>query len=213
MPEPHWTLVTAFLAAQALGVWLIAGAEHPPTPPELARFPDRIGEWSSAWESPTETEDRTNANADRLLSRFYVQARSGVAANLLIAWYQSQRAGDRQPHQPKVCLLGSGWIPVWERDLGLDTAAGTIRAKSYVVSRRRERAAILYWYQSPRRALSGEWAAKFWLALDAARDHRTDAALVRISVPVAGGGEDRAIGSTVAFARSVYPLLRAWLPR
>lgn len=213
MAKPHWSLVPAFLVAQAFAVWLIAGVEHPPAPPDLAALPDQVGEWTRSADDPAAAELKQVTQADRLLSRYYINRPSGVTANLLVAWYQSQRGGNRQPHQPKICLLGSGWIPVSDRELRLDTAAGAIPVKSYVVFRRRERAAVLYWYQTPRRALSGEWEAKFWLALDAARDHRTDAALVRIVVPVAGNRDDRAIDSAVAFAGNIYPLLRKCLPR
>ena len=87
----------------------------------------------------------------------------------------------------------------------LDTASGELTAKRYLVTRRRERAAILYWYQTPRRALAGEWEAKLWVALDAVRDRRTDVALVRIVVPAAEGREAQAFDAAAGFARSVYP--------
>ena len=70
-----------------------------------------------------------------------------------------------------------------------------------------------YWYQTPRRVLVGEWESKFWLALEAARDHRSDAALVRVVVPAIAGHDDRAVEFTAAFARKIYPLLRNCLPR
>jgi EpsI family protein len=83
----------------------------------------------------------------------------------------------------------------------------------YVVADRSERAVILYWYQSSRRAIAGEWASKFWLVADAFRDRRSDTALVRIVVESQPGGDDRATKTAADFARTVYPVLREELPR
>jgi len=75
------------------------------------------------------------------------------------------------------------------------------------------RAGILYWYQTSRPAIAGEWASRFWLVADALRDRRTDTALVRIVVESAPGREEPATRTAADFARSLYPLLREQLPR
>ncbi len=76
---------------------------------------------------------------------------------------------------------------------------------------------VLYWYQTARRAVAGEWASKFWLVADAVRDRRTDTALVRIVVEDAPannwGSDQRATRTAADFARAVYPVLREQLPR
>jgi EpsI family protein len=162
--------------------------------------------------------------ADRLLSRTYVQRTAAsasangmdVPAGLLVAWFRSQRAGASQPHSPKVCLPAAGWTPESTGELNISTAAGRITVNRYVVASRYERAVILYWYQTSRRATAGEWASKFWLVSDAIRDHRTDTALVRIVVESGAGAQDsdqRATQTAVDFTRSLYPLLREQLPR
>ena len=43
---------------------------------------------------------------------------------------------------------------------------------------------MLYWYQSHGRIVASEYWGKFYLVYDALRLNRTDAALVRITVPV-----------------------------
>ena len=84
----------------------------------------------------------------------------------------------------------------------------------YIVNKGAERAVVLYWYQTPRRVIAGEWAAKFWLAADAVRDQRTDTALVRVTAwPVSGGGDEAATAVAAGFAGIVYPVLREYLPR
>jgi EpsI family protein len=199
--------VPAFLLAQALGVWLVAGWERPPAPPDLALLPATLGEWRSLGEDPMPAATQASTNADRLLSRYYGRRERGAPAQFLVAWYRSQRGGDRQPHQPKICLLGTGWLPVSEQVARIATPSGTFTATRLLIVRRHERAAVLYWYQSRRRAVASEWESKFWLAVDAARDHRSDGALVRIVVPAMGGREKEAFDAATALARSVWPAL------
>src|ERR1039458_3496018 len=64
--------------------------------------------------------------ADRLLSRSYFHVPAGPFANLFVAWFGSQRDGTRQPHSPKVCLPGNGWIPEVAGEITLNTVAGAI---------------------------------------------------------------------------------------
>jgi hypothetical protein len=67
---------------------------------------------------------------------------------------------------------------------------------------------VLYWYQTPRRVVAGEWAAKLWLVADAVRDKRTDTALVRVVIWSIPGHDHEATLEASAFVRSAYPLLR-----
>lgn len=205
-------LVPLFLAGQGLLVYWSSGTEHPPAPPALEQFPARFGEWTELHEDPIDPDVAATLRADRLLARSYA---SGAAApvGLLVAWFQSQRAGSSQPHSPKVCLPASGWTPASTGELTVATAAGSIVVNRYVVTSRDQRAVILYWYQSARRATAGEWASKFWLVADAVRDHRSDTALVRIVVEDPSGGDASATSTAARFAREAYPLLRAWLPQ
>jgi EpsI family protein len=95
----------------------------------------------------------------------------------------------------------------------VDTSAGDITVNRYIVNKGEQRAMVLYWYQTPRRVIAGEWAAKFWLAADALRDKRTDTALVRVITWPARGGDEPATTAAVGFARNMYPLLREYLPQ
>jgi hypothetical protein len=76
--------------------------------------------------------------AGRVLNRTYIGRSTGVVANIFVAWFQSQRNGDRQPHSPKVCLPGAGWAPVETGEIGL---APGLRVNRYIVVNRGSRAA------------------------------------------------------------------------
>jgi EpsI family protein len=211
--KPEWrgALVPVFLAAQILAIRGVAGVEHPPAPPPLARFPAEFGGWTVLGDDPVAADMARELGADRLLSRTYVRTPTGALASLFVAWFQTQRGGVRQPHSPKVCLPASGWTPEDTGEVTLHTVAGPIAVNRYVVANRTERAVVLYWYQTPRRAIASEWAAKLWLVADALRDRRTDTALVRVIAWPGPGGAAAATTAAMGFAREMYPLLRECL--
>jgi EpsI family protein len=180
--------------------------------PDLSRFPGGVGKWTRSMEDPIGKDILSTLMADRILSRVYTDPAGGPPVGVFVAWFQSQKGGQKQPHSPKVCLPGSGWEPRETGDIGLQTPAGSITASRMLVAYRRDESVILYWYQTPRRVISGEWAAKFWLVADALRDHRTDTAIVRVNVSAAGIGAARADAAAREFAQQVYPLLRNALP-
>ena len=147
------------------------------------------------------------------MSQTYIETSTHSFASLLVAWFQTQQGGARQPHSPKVCLPSGGWTPRIADEITVDTTAGPITVNRYVVDKDTQSAVVLYWYQTPRRVISGEWAAKFWLMADALRDKRTDTALVRVTTWPTTGGDMAATATAVEFARSLYPALRDYLPR
>jgi EpsI family protein len=211
-PSPWVLLVPAFLVAQLIVVGALSGHEHPPPLPSPSGFPSTVGEWKVASTEPIDESSVRELRAERLVSQNYIRVDIGVTANLFVAWFQTQR-GDKQPHSPKVCLPGSGWTPESSGDLLLLTSAGTITVNRYVVVRGPERLVALYWYQTPRRAIAGEWASKFWLVADGFRFRRTDTALVRVIVLSSPGRDEEAIASAADFARKLYPELRSYFPQ
>ncbi len=216
---PQWAklLVPAFLVGQAVLVHISAGTEHPPAPPALSDFPTQFDRWAELHEDPLDQDVANTLRADRLLSRTYQSSAGALPVSLLVAWFQSQRAGASQPHSPKVCLPASGWEPEATGEMSLATATGPIRVNRYVVANRGQRAVVLYWYQTPRGAVAGEWASKFWVVAGALRDRRTDTALVRLVVESSPEDRERqdqlATVAAADFARGVYPVLSARLPR
>jgi EpsI family protein len=206
-------VVPLFLAVQTLAVYGGLSREHPPPIPNLSHFPVGFANWRTLRDEPVEPEIAAVLHADQLLSRTYLRGQTNELANLFVAWFQSQRGGLSQPHSPKVCLPAAGWTPETTGTVTLRTPAGEIPVSQYVVANRSQRALIMYWYQSPRRVTANEWSAKLWLIADAARDHRTDTALVRIVVWINEHRDAEAASTGLGFARDLYPVLRQQLPR
>lgn len=213
MNEPKTILVPIFLASQALFVHWTGTFEKPPAKPDLTRFPEQIGTWHRTGELPVDPATEAQLGADRLMNSTYMQLPDGEFANVFVAWFQSQRAGTSQPHSPQVCLPASGWVPESNSTIDIATTAGTITVNRYVIADAQERQVVLYWYQSPRRVVAGEWAAKFWLMVDALRDRRTDTSLVRVSTWVRNSDLNAATRRAAELSQRLYPLLRETFPQ
>ena len=213
--------VPAFLLLQAALVHISEGSEQPPPPPPLSQFPSvirtRANQWVNLGDDPLDPDVVHTLGADRLLNRVYQSRGAPQPVSFLVAWFASQRAGASQPHSPKVCLPASGWEPESTGALLIATSAGSITVNRYVVANRGERAVVLYWYQTPRGAVAGEWASKFWTVAGALTERRTDTALVRVVTELKRGDGSAKIQEAAHlaadFASGVYPLLRAGLPR
>ena len=213
MTGPKTILVPIFLAAQTLLVHWTGGMERPPAKPDLALFPAQMGTWQRVSEAPVDEATKAQLGADRLMNSMYLRQPDGGYVNLFVAWFQSQRSGTSQPHSPQVCLPASGWVTESNGTIDLPTSAGTISVDRYVVSHQEERAVVLYWYQTPRRVVAGEWAAKFWLMTDALRDRRTDTSLVRVTAWVRDSDVGAATKVASEYSQLLYPTLRQALPQ
>jgi len=164
-------------------------------------------------------EDRILAilGVDDYLNRVYVSPeRAGVA--LYVGYYNSQRQGD-SIHSPMNCLPGAGWEPLSRSFVKIPvTVAGDtkeIDANRYVIQKGLDRQVVLYWYQSHGRTVASEYWSKFYLIRDALRLNRTDAALVRVIVPIVpnqDGAETTAETQATDFIGSMFPVLSNYLP-
>jgi len=198
----------------ALVHWATIHERLPPIP-DLARFPATLDQWSVLRESPIEVDVQRQLRADSLLSRDYGDPSRTSVVNVLVAWFQSQSTGHGQPHSPQVCLPGAGWVPELTNEVLLTTKDGVIAVNRYVVVNGGQRAVVLYWYQTPQRVVTGEWAAKLWAIASAIRDKRTDTALVRVVTwaSASTNGVDGATVTAIGFGEELYQSLRERLPK
>ncbi|HUB32264.1 MAG TPA: EpsI family protein, partial [Bryobacteraceae bacterium] len=178
--------LTLVLLIQATLFYAASRGERVPTSAPLDLFPARLANWNEVENYPVEQEIRDQLKADDMLNRVYADSASSAAAGLFVAYFKTQRTG-QSPHSPKNCLPGSGWEPEATGFLDVQVAGEPepIRINRYVVSHGDEKSVVLYWYQSERRVIASEFSAKFWVVMDSIRYHRSDTALVRVTVPVA----------------------------
>jgi EpsI family protein len=119
-------------------------------------------------------------NATSYISRRYTKG--GLAADLFVAYYARQRAGESM-HSPRHCLPGAGW-EIWNYDtLQIPAGGSRFTINMYSISHAGDRKVVFYWYQSRERVFASEYLGKLLLARDALFGKSTAAAIVRVIVP------------------------------
>ena len=71
---------------------------------------------------------------------------------------------------------------------------------------------MLYWYQTRSRVVRDEYGLKLDLLQNALAMRPTDAALVRITVPMYQGNMDEAMARALRFAQMIDPYVQSALP-
>jgi EpsI family protein len=210
-------LVVCFSA----GAVLVARSERPepvPVRPSFASFPMQLGAWRGVQEPPLDKNVLDILQVDDYLTRaYFTPAHAG--AGLYVGYWGSQRQGDTM-HSPLNCLPGSGWeplshtmMPITVANDGSSAESRTITVNRYMIQKGIDRMLVLYWYQSHGRVVASEYWGKFYLIHDAMQMNRTDGALVRITVPIAGDGDSaHAEEQAVSFVKVLFPVLEGYLP-
>jgi EpsI family protein len=199
----HARLATALLlVAAAAAIAQTARLRAAPPPIALESVPLAVEGWRGRNAGALDAETIRILAADSYLNRAYEGG--GMPIGLYIAYYARQRPGV-SIHSPLHCLPGTGWEPldVSTRSVsGADGSSGDLRRM--LVRKGRERAVVLYWYAVHGRVIGNEIVSKAWLLRDSVLFNRSDAALVRIVVPVSASVES-AEADGLAFARALLP--------
>jgi EpsI family protein len=203
----------------AAAVYLDVAMRAEPTPlrQPLALLPLELGEWSGQIEPDFPDDVEAQLGADDYILRSYT--RQGEAVGLYIGFYASQRQGDTI-HSPLNCLPGAGWIPVQQGRVEVsvrrapDGPEDTVEINRFVIQKGLDRQIVLYWYQSRDRVVASEYWGKVYTVIDAIRHNRTDAALVRVTVPLGSTDttRERADAAGLQFVQALFPRLSAYLP-
>ena len=212
----YWAVI-ALLGGAATLVQVRGDKDREPASVPLQQFPETIGAYSGS-DIPMDAETLEVLGKGVFMDRLYKPEDATPAANvgpvrLFIGYFPTQRSG-QSIHSPQHCLPGSGWVFESSGVTDLTDRTGkTIQVGDYLISDGNSKAEVLYWYRSHGRNIASDYMAKFYTLLDSMRLNRTDAALIRIVVPLRPGEErvtahDRA----VAFAEQVTPLLPPYVP-
>jgi EpsI family protein len=219
-------ILTAALIVQIFAFYAVAmRREAIPVIGPLASFPATIGRWSAWRDFPLDPDTQAVLKADDVLNRFYLDRTKtqrcttntdapDPCVNLFIAFFKTQRYG-QAPHSPKNCLPGSGWEEVRSERPAI-TVPGEdhpIVINNFVTEHGLDKSVSLYWYQSHQRIIASEFGSKFWSIVDSVRYHRSDMAIVRVTVPVVSGNIDAAVDTGYGFIRAMFPALLRQLPQ
>jgi len=209
----YWLMLAVLLGASTGMAYLSHGEATPPAKP-LSQFPTKIGPYASVIEWPLDKETLDLLKVTDYLNRGYWSPGMGQQLlGLYIGYFRSQRRG-ASIHSPKNCLPGAGWNPVQSSIYSLPLEDGRkVPINLYYLRKGLDEEVVLYWYQAHGRIIASEYWGKFYLVYDALRLNRTDAALVRIIVPVQNGDEAAAKERALAFAKTITPNIDQVIPR
>ncbi|HVP55928.1 MAG TPA: EpsI family protein [Candidatus Eisenbacteria bacterium] len=207
----YWTMVAVLLAATAGMGFLSHGEATPPARP-LSDFPKDIGNYRAVAEIPLDQNTLDILKVTDYTNRLYYSPTQGELG-LFLEYFRTQRTG-AAIHSPKNCLPGAGWQPTVSEIYKLPLADGRkVPVNLYIIRKDLDQQIVLYWYQSHGRVVASEYWGKFYMVYDALRLNRTDAAMVRITVPVRNGNIDAARDQAIAFAQQVAMDVEQVIPR
>ena len=217
----YWPAVVsvALLSATSALLHVLSYAEPSPAKKPFSEFPLLIEE---RWQGKELGLDKEILDALKLtdyMMRVYVglgqdeenEEEEVIPIWLYVGYYQSQRTGSTY-HSPKNCLPGAGWQFEESSETPVMVAENTrIVINRALVRKGTDRQLILYWYHDRGRVIASEYWAKGYMVWDAVTKHRTDGALVRVSIPVITT-PDEAYRTGMAFVTDIWPLLNDHMP-
>jgi len=204
-------IIAAILLAAggALGDFFRFVGRTPGRPADLEGIPAAAADYQGR-EEPFDAATYEVLNATSATLRQYAGA-DGSMAELFVAYFASQRFG-AGIHSPRHCLPGGGWQIVRHEAAALEAPGGPARTVNRLLIEFEGRQSLmLYWYQTRSGVVRGEYGLKLDLLRNALAMRPTDAALVRVTVPVAGD-EGEAMARAVQFARTIDPYVQQALP-
>ena len=207
-------VIILFVALMVAGVlvntWSYLGEAHVDRR-ELKEFPTQIGAWKQeGGDQYFDAQTMSVLRASDYLLRNY-RRDAGPIANLYVGYYQTQRQGASY-HSPLNCLPGSGWIMDDPDTVTIALPDGkTFVSNKYVIKNGDYRELMLYWYQGRGRSINSEYWGKIYTVVDSVRLRRSDAAMVRVTVPIKGS-DDAALKSAMEFASEASTVLPQFVP-
>ena len=203
-------LATLILVGQAVVYYTNPAKEVVPSMRPWSEFPASVSDWKAVSDTPLDREVLDALQPDDYLIRDYVAGARNHVASLFVGYFSSRRNG-HNPHSPEWCLPGAGWNAVSTKVISIPLASGNkpLPANEYLIEKGMNKDLVIYWYHQGSRTVASDLAAQVYSLPDLITHGRTDAALVRIIVPVSGGDVASARTAALDFARRVYPIIHA----
>ncbi len=173
--------ITVLLLA---GTLLAVTWTNRPRPESLALSVDSIEPRIAGW-TMTGSNRLSDAVAGRLDATAYLSReyrKDGQFLSLFVAYYAQQHAGESM-HSPRVCLPGSGWEILRRETAEIRFQGRPVTVNKFSIQNAGQHMVVYYWYQSRRRIVANEYAAKLLLVRDAFLEGQTAGSIVRVIAP------------------------------
>ena len=210
-------IAVGFLALNLYTYYFMAQTAVIPPRESFRSFPIRLGDWSCSAQGALSEETRVNLGATDVFMCDFTRSTPFGQIAAYVGYHQSQvreeggGSGENAIHPPSHCLPGSGWDIIGSSSValgipGLPEPNGKV--KRLIVAKGRARQLVYYWYQSRGRVISEDWQKIVYVGWDRAVHGRTDGSLVRFTVPIIAGDEEKA----ESWFRDLAPMIVGRLP-
>jgi EpsI family protein len=188
--------------------WAYLGEKQVPRKP-LKSFPEKVGDWTQSGSDQILDEPTLKVlrASDYLLRDF--RRPDGLSANFYVGYYATQSDG-ASFHSPLNCLPGSGWV-LSSPAAATVTGPDGFTVNKYVIQNGDYKSLMLYWYQGRGRSVASEYWGKVYTVIDSVRLRRSDAAMVRVTVPIVRS-ESEALKAATDLAVETGKLLPEYVP-
>lgn len=192
-----------------------------PARESFEQFPLELGKWSCPGREPLEPEVEKNLGVTEYLVCTYVHNITHSVIGVYIGYHEDQhRVGGRGGsgsgiHPPKHCLPGSGWDIIGANKVAVDYPGLPERPTEVMrllIAKGEERQLVYYWYQERGRVIADDWKKPLYMFWDRATRHRSDGSLVRFTIPVVQGDDERADKQFQELAELLLPHLSHYVP-
>lgn len=202
--------IVVLVGGGALGNYFRFVGRSPDRPADFAAIPLQVADYAGREDYFDQvTYEVLNATSATLK---HYRAPDGSMAELFVGYFESQRFG-AGIHSPRHCLPGGGWQIVRHEGVVLEGPGMPERTVNLLfIEFEGRQSLMLYWYQTRSGVVQGEYELKLDLLKNALAMRPTDAAMVRVTVPVTGGDYEGAMARAVRFARVIDPYVQAALP-
>ena len=151
--------------------------------------------------------------ADETVWRKYSNSK-GQIIWLFIAYFKDQKYGE-QIHSPKHCLPGSGWKIIDRETHSINVRSSPqyrLKVNKLINSNDHYRDLMLYWFRTRGGIITSEFGLKFDLAKNALLRRPTDAAFIRINLPLSENNPAEALKLSSQFITKLFPAIKDILP-
>jgi EpsI family protein len=178
--------------------------------PGFALIPMQSGKWSGQeYFFPDQTYELMKADASTL--RRYTNSEE-KELYLFISYFKSQKYGS-QIHSPKNCLPGSGWKILSREKTRIKGSSGSsLLVNRLLISDNQSKEVMYYWFQTRSGLVTSELGLKLDLVINSLKRAPTDAAFIRINLPLNEVSEKEALVLVEDFLKDFQPGIEEALP-
>ena len=173
-----------------------------PNLPNLELIPGNIGGYSSTTNQLTAGAIKV-LGVDTTLAMDYYNGK-GQKIEFFLGFFLKQQKHS-QIHSPKHCYPGAGWDILKEGRLTLNPGDNIISARNILISNKKEKRLIVYWFYINGKIITNEFALKWEQIKCSLQGKPQPATFIRFSVIMPQGREKETKNNLIEFIELIQP--------